>query len=540
MEQGSRCSFPLELRPGIPEPSCRATRFRCAHQALNRHFKIFALILTLTALPLRAASAQPVAVTKANPMKVYMHYMPWFDAPAPGGTNWGLHWTMATRNPNIVDATGKRQIASHYYPKIGPYESSDPDVLEYHMLLMKYSGVDGILMDWYGSRGSNGDVNSLLVNSNAIVNKTDDFGIKFAVTAEDNYWSTFINGNEIPDISKAKDSFKYLKENYFSRPEYIRLGVGDDPLVTVFGPQTFTKDAGLEGSWTEILAEAGEDVNFLPLWYERDDAGGNADGEFAWVYQDGRSHLSHTTGFYTGRAPSLNVAGGAAYPGFDDYYAEGGWGNNLFEIPANDGQTLQDTLDLATQYSNRIDFLQLVTWNDFGEGTMMEPTVETGFSYLRKIQQFTGVAYDEDELQLIYRLYLARKKYAGDAPIVAMLNQVSTLLAQLEVGEATELLNSAAPAGDFDADGDVDAADYQVWRTAYGSETILHGSGADGNYDGKVNTADFTIWRNSLGTGGDGGTGSTVPEPSSLALSVLAGAALCQLRTFARIRAGNR
>ena len=49
------------------------------------------------------------------------------------------------RNPNIVDATGKRQIASHYYPKIGPYASSDPDVIEYHLLLMKYAGVDGVL-----------------------------------------------------------------------------------------------------------------------------------------------------------------------------------------------------------------------------------------------------------------------------------------------------------------------------------------------------------------------------------------------------------
>ena len=80
---------------------------------------------------------------------------------------------------------------------------------------------------------------------------------------------------------------------------------------------------------------------------------------------------------------------------------------------------------------------------------MFEPTVETGFNYLQKIQQFTGVSYGEDELQLVYRLYLARKKYAGDAPIVAMLDQVSTLLAQLEVGEATELLELGGTGGRF-------------------------------------------------------------------------------------------
>ena len=77
--------------------------------------------------------------------------------------------------------------------------------------------------------------------------------------------------------------------------------------------------------------------------------------------------------------------------------------------------------------------------------------------------------YGEDELQLVYRLYLARKKYAGNAPIDAMLDQVSTLLAELEIEDAAALLNSAAPAGDYDADGDVDAVDYLVWRNAFGT-----------------------------------------------------------------------
>src|SRR6476661_5169499 len=97
------------------------------------------------------ARSQSVPVAKTNPMKVYMHYMPWFETPATlGGSNWGYHWKFNNQNPNIVDASGKRQIASHYYPKIGPYASSDPNVIEYHMLLMKFAGVDGVMIDWYG------------------------------------------------------------------------------------------------------------------------------------------------------------------------------------------------------------------------------------------------------------------------------------------------------------------------------------------------------------------------------------------------------
>src|SRR4051794_29711016 len=82
-------------------------------------------------------AAQPVAVSKTNPMPVYVHYMPWFQTPETlGGTTWGWHWTMNNRNPNVIGANGQRQIASRYYPLIGPYDSSNRDVIEYHMLLM--------------------------------------------------------------------------------------------------------------------------------------------------------------------------------------------------------------------------------------------------------------------------------------------------------------------------------------------------------------------------------------------------------------------
>ena len=43
---------------------------------------------------------------------------------------------------------------------------------------MKYAGVDGVMIDWYGVQGTNGDIGNLLTNSNAIVDKVDDFGLE--------------------------------------------------------------------------------------------------------------------------------------------------------------------------------------------------------------------------------------------------------------------------------------------------------------------------------------------------------------------------
>jgi hypothetical protein len=488
------------------------------------------LVVALAALLFTsAASAQPVDVTKTNPLKVYMHYMPWFDTPAVlGGSNWGYHWKMQNKNPNIVDATGKRQIASHYYPKIGAYQSNDADVIEYHMLLMKYAGVDGVMIDWYGVQGTNGDIGRLLTNSNAVVDRIGNYGLDFSVVLEDRFSA---------NIGQAKANVAYLKNNYFNRPEYIRINSGQDPLMGVFGPITFQQ----ESQWTQILAEAGEDVDFMTLWYEKNDAGINADGEYAWIYEDGaqNNHLTHQSNFYRFRAPTLNTAGGVAYPGFNDYYVQGGVGDIIpFDIPHNGGQTLDDVLDIVSQNTNRMDFLQLATFNDFGEGTMFEPTIETGYDYLVRMQEFTGVPYGQTELELIYRLYMARKKYAGSAPTDALLDQVSTLLSQLEVEDATNLLNSAAPAGDYNADGNVDDADFTVWKNAFGSATISYGSGADGNFDGVIDAADYTVWRNNYGAVGAGGGSyvNVVPEPSSMLLSILAAAATCGHLKSLRIR----
>jgi hypothetical protein len=79
---------------------------------------------------------------------VLVHYLPWFVA-RPASPVWGWHWTMNTFDPEKVEG-GKRAIASHYAPLIGPYDSGDPAVVEYHLLLMKLAGSDGIIVDWYG------------------------------------------------------------------------------------------------------------------------------------------------------------------------------------------------------------------------------------------------------------------------------------------------------------------------------------------------------------------------------------------------------
>ena len=83
-----------------------------------------------------------------------------------------------------------------------------------------------------------------------------------------------------------------------------------------------------------------------------------------------------------------------------------------------------------------------------------------------------------------------------------------------------------AVAGDYDANGSVNALDYTVWRQSFGSTTSLN---ADGNLNGVIDAADYAIWRNNFGQSlpgaGSGSSlqvGSAVPEPTSAILLVSA------------------
>lgn len=371
-------------------------------------------------------STVPIVV-KTNPMKVYMHYMPWFQSKAVSGY-WGSHWKMANKNPDVVDETDKREIASHYYPLIGPYDSKDPDVIEYHLLLMKYAGVDGILIDWYGSHPLY-DYKVNLTASNAIVDKLDEVGLQFAMVYEDYVADNVGKQTSKTALQAAHEDMLYAEKEYFVRPTHITID--NTPLMLTFGPRYFK----VSSQWTEIFDGLITKPKFLPLWNHSGYVGNNRDGEFAWV--DFNESLSELTSFYN--KSNLEVLIGSAYPRFHDFYKEGGAGESYGSVAYNNGETLRATLAMAQ--TREAKYIQLVTWNDYGEGTMLEPTREDGFQCLEIVQQFTGVPYGKAELELVYAYYLKKKSYAGDSVALETLGKIYQSLSSLEVDKARAMLD---------------------------------------------------------------------------------------------------
>ena len=101
------------------------------------------------------------------------------------------------------------------------------------------------------------------------------------------------------------------------------------------------------------------------------------------------------------------------------------------------------------------------------------------------------------------------------------------------VGEVT----AALLAGDYNRNHVVDAADYTVWRNAYGTSVAAY-EGADGSGDTMINDDDYQIWKDHFGeTDGSGSAGASalqaaVPEPASwlVALCSIAAIPLCRRR----------
>jgi hypothetical protein len=50
--------------------------------------------------------------------------MPWYATKDVSG-EWGWHWTMGHFDPDQKKWDDQREIASHDYPLIGPYDSGD-------------------------------------------------------------------------------------------------------------------------------------------------------------------------------------------------------------------------------------------------------------------------------------------------------------------------------------------------------------------------------------------------------------------------------
>jgi Glycosyl hydrolase family 99 len=375
--------------------------------------------------------ALSVTAALSAPKPLLVHYMPWYVA-KPYSGSWGWHWSMNHYNPDVITG-GKRQIASWYYPLIGPYDSLDPAVLEYHVLLMKLAGVDGVAVNWYGTDNF---YDYAIENQRtlALLNFTRKAGLKFCLCYEDQTIKHEIDSGYITAaaaISHGQQTILYAQSNYFAAPNYLRLS--NAPVFLNFGPQYFKNNS----DWVTIFSVL--NATNRPAFYTEDNRLAAGVGAFdwppMWISGGGTNilapdQLQNYLDSFEQKARSWPSYISSAFPRFHDIYAQAGVGASYGYLDDAHGATMTNTLQRAL--TNNSAFVHLVTWNDFGEGTMVEPTLDYGYRDLGMIQNFrrkyldSGFSYTTNDLTTAFRLYNLRKQSGTNAVISTELNRVFT------------------------------------------------------------------------------------------------------------------
>ncbi len=380
---------------------------------------------------------QPVCSAQESQSTLLVHYMPWYQA-KPYSETWGWHWTMNAFDPEKIE-DDRRAIASKFYPTIGPYDSSDPAVIEFHLLTMKVAGIRGIIVDWYGLQDFR-DYALLHENTSRLIPYVERFGMLFAICYEDQTIPALVEAGNLDAsgrIDHATREIKWLGDNWFSKPNYLQ--VAGKPVLLSFG-QTGLSDS----EWQATLLNQSKPIYYLSQHHRRT----SAVGVFDWpVPQEG---LAATERFIREHGATVQAEKElqeelmpVVFPRFVDIYKEANVHPSWGQIADDQGATFQKTLELALSTNSRL--VQLATWNDWGEGTVLEPSVEFGFRDLKvlqkRLEKQPGAKnlYSEADFELPLKLYELRKSEGGKS-MAAELDQIALDIASGDVLTAAKSL----------------------------------------------------------------------------------------------------
>lgn len=393
-------------------------------------------------------------------------------------------------NGDLLGDDGRNQIPCTAYPAVGMQSEEDEDYVEYQILQAKTARIDGFMIEW----NSPGKASNLMLRTVAErlgfyigavwqADQTLDFKVTptYGASPTATEWNNFV-----------ADYTVRLRQELYDHP--TAPSVNGRPLLLFFGwgcPAYNAQDIGtLRTAWGEASSPLVARTHLgLPDAY----AGGNfrqglnlVDGYYPWStpgsalsepastdselapliaanthdsYYTGESMLAYrqrwmgyTKTFATQGFP-LRMGG---VMGQADNRPCGGWGTKVFYVARKHGATARQQWDLYKNERSNLDAVFIATWNDWTEGTIVEPSVERGLDDVTIIEAgasgFKDVASDPTGLPLPKRLFDLRKGYAQlfrlgfpSAGYMARLNAVAEQVANRQFAAAESAIRQEEP-----------------------------------------------------------------------------------------------
>ena len=327
---------------------------------------------------------------------------------------------------------------SHSYHKslIGEHDGRDADAIEYQILCAKAAHLDGFIIN---PTHFEGRANAMNERTLAIIDKIcelngarPDFNFKYIFSYDDN---GIANGDR--DI--IHKNYEWVRDNILFHPVRSKACFTDD--LTGKKVMMVWSGDGRAWHWEAAGRHLGRDRVMLLL---RDTWGADeADGYFTWFFGVPNRSPEKTDGernrlwgdaefdsfFEDVKKYPDKVFFGSAYPGFDDRYAPWGEGWRFIARDVPEGETFALTWEKimgfnATNPDIEIPWVQVVTWNDWPEGTAVEPAsldgygfraTETCREYCVKFKNETCLRPDDAKgLMIPYKILLLRRAGRDD------------------------------------------------------------------------------------------------------------------------------
>jgi hypothetical protein len=281
---------------------------------------------------------------------------------------------------DLPDPITTPKILADYQPWFGDpnhidvgYNSQDPVVLRRQVANARKIGIDAFVVDWYGAR------QPFLDRSYAILQR---------IAGEEHFHVALMYDETENDDGHATDDA--LEAMDLAYKKYIGPGApGRDAYLTSQGrPIIFVFPKHGNTDWNQVRQQVNQWENPPLLFYENDPPAQYSkdfDGEYPWVFPGSKGWRpdgqpwgeDYLNNFYNKmkNQHSDQIIVGGVWPGFDDSKAS--WSLHR-RIDSRCGQTFEDTLRVFREHddpSHPIPFVLIATWNDYEEGTAIEPGI---------------------------------------------------------------------------------------------------------------------------------------------------------------------
>jgi glycoprotein endo-alpha-1,2-mannosidase len=300
----------------------------------------------------------------AVPRQVLSFYYGWYGNPTVSG-RW-VHWEK-------VDEAKKTIGSSSHYPTLGAYDSHDPKIVEQHCKWAKEAGITGFIATWWGQGDFHDKGMPLLLNT------AEKNGLKVTV-----YFETVHRDGALKDVL-------YLLEHYAKHPAWLK--VNGKPVLFVYGRAV--GEIKPDG-WLEVISEANKQFPGGAVFIG-DQISKNAarifDGIHTYNPTGSTAHKSaeqirawaHTTyPKWVETAGPNRIACVTVIPGYDDTTQGRPAPRPITE--RHDGKTYEAMWEEAIAANP--DWVLITTWNEWHEGSEIEPSVEDGDRALKATPGF--------------------------------------------------------------------------------------------------------------------------------------------------------